>query len=660
LFTSPSTSKFKTEKGKKMQKKRTTQICSVLFCLVLSLVSVSLVQAATFIVTKTADTNDGVCDSDCSLREAIGAANTAAGDDVIEFDAAVFAVSQQINLTNGILSVNNFGSLTINGPGARKLTIDSLAAERHFNILGNAVATFNRITFTGNRNRGSGFGGGIYNFFGTVNLNECVLVNNSAQHGGAIYNGHGIVRIANSMLSGNSTTAGGGAILTAGNLTEITNSTISGNTASSNGGGLYNINGGSVNLTNVTIANNSATTGTGGGVDNSDGALTVNVRNSIIADNSALTAPDFRGTLTSQGYNLIENTAGTTISGETTGNTLNMNAHLDPVLRDNGGPTQTHALRVGSPALDKGAAIIGTGSDQRGFSRPFDFSTVPNAPGGDGSDIGAFERQANDIVRNFTPFDFDGDGKSDISIFRPSNGEWWIIRSSNSQTIAGRFGSTGDKPVPSDFTGDGWTDPAFYRPSTGEWFILRSEDASFLSFPFGAANDILAAGDFDADGKADPTVYRPSTNEWFILKSTGGTSITTFGTAGDKPVPADYDGDGKTDIAVFRPSDGSWWYVRSTDGEFRVFGFGVSTDLLGNRDRGFRNNRRSAASQCLRALNTKSLNLRTAQSKRHRLCLLLLLLRQRTERSGTASRSPNDLLSRSWSGRFFPATAPGF
>jgi hypothetical protein len=175
-------------------------------------------------------------------------------------------------------------------------------------------------------------------------------------------------------------------------------------------------------------------------------------------------------------------------------------------------------------------------------------------------------------------FDFDGDNKSDISIFRALSGEWWINQSSTNQTTAARFGTATDKITPADFTGDGRTDTAFWRGSTGEWFILRSEDNSFLSFPFGSSGDVPVVGDFEADGRADPSVYRPSTNEWFILKSSGGTIIMTFGISGDVPVVADYDGDRKSDIAVFRPGNGSWWYLRSTDSQFRVFSFGVSTD----------------------------------------------------------------------------------
>ncbi len=171
-------------------------------------------------------------------------------------------------------------------------------------------------------------------------------------------------------------------------------------------------------------------------------------------------------------------------------------------------------------------------------------------------DYGLVRYMGDPAAPRRTPFDFDDDSKTDISIYRPTVGEWWINRSSSGQTVAAQFGSSTDKPVPSDFTGDGKTDIAFWRSSTGEWFILRSEDGTFLSFPFGASDDIPVVNDFDADGKADPGVFRPATGEWFILKSTGGTWITTFGQSGDLPVPADYDGDGRSGIPISPPPVG--------------------------------------------------------------------------------------------------------
>ena len=175
------------------------------------------------------------------------------------------------------------------------------------------------------------------------------------------------------------------------------------------------------------------------------------------------------------------------------------------------------------------------------------------------------------------PFDFDGDRKTDLSIFRPAVGEWWYLRSSDGRNRTFQFGNSSDKIVPADYTGDRKTDVAVFRPSTNEWFILRSEDNSFFSFPFGTNGDIPAPADYDADGKADAAVFRPSNNTWFIQRSSGGTTIEQFGIAGDVPVTADYDGDGKSDIAIYRPSQGQWWLSRSSLGVI-VYQFGVSTD----------------------------------------------------------------------------------
>jgi hypothetical protein len=175
-------------------------------------------------------------------------------------------------------------------------------------------------------------------------------------------------------------------------------------------------------------------------------------------------------------------------------------------------------------------------------------------------------------------YDFDGDGKTDVSIYRPDLGEWWINRSATSQTVAARFGNSTDRIVPGDFTGDGKSDIAIFRPSNGFWYVLRSEDSSFFSFPFGTNGDVAVPADFDADGKTDPAVFRPSSGTWFISRSgDGGTTIGNFGVPGDVPVTADYDGDAKSDIAIYRPSVGEWWIQRSSGGTL-AFQFGQSAD----------------------------------------------------------------------------------
>ncbi len=174
-------------------------------------------------------------------------------------------------------------------------------------------------------------------------------------------------------------------------------------------------------------------------------------------------------------------------------------------------------------------------------------------------------------------FDFDGDDKTDISIFRPAPAEWWYLRSTDGGNRAFQFGNSTDKLVPADFTGDGKTDIAIWRPSSGEWFILRSEDSSFYAFPFGTNGDTPVPADYDGDARADAAVFRPSNLTWFISRSTGGTSIVQFGTTGDVPTVADYDNDNSADIAIYRPSAGEWWIQRSTAGLI-AFQFGTATD----------------------------------------------------------------------------------
>ena len=174
-------------------------------------------------------------------------------------------------------------------------------------------------------------------------------------------------------------------------------------------------------------------------------------------------------------------------------------------------------------------------------------------------------------------FDFDGDRKTDTSIFRPTGGEWWLLDSRDGQNRAFQFGDTNDIPASADFTGDGKTDIALFRQATGEWYVLRSEDSAFYSFPFGTGNDIPAPGDFDGDGVADAAVFRPASGTWFILKSTGGVDIVPFGVQGDMPVVEDYDNDGKDDVAIYRPTNSQWWINRSSEG-LLVAQFGSTGD----------------------------------------------------------------------------------
>ncbi len=175
--------------------------------------------------------------------------------------------------------------------------------------------------------------------------------------------------------------------------------------------------------------------------------------------------------------------------------------------------------------------------------------------------------------------DFDGDGKSDIAVFRPSDRIWYRLKSWDNGFRTYQYGLATDKLVPADFDGDGMTDIATFRPSSGMWFISRSSDSADLYFKFGTNEDIPIPADYDGDGFADIAVFRPSTGVWYMLQSSQGFAAIQFGLSGDKPVPADYDGDCRADISVFRPSNGSWYRMNSSNSAFFGTQFGVAADI---------------------------------------------------------------------------------
>ncbi|PYS99621.1 MAG: hypothetical protein DMF63_11090 [Acidobacteria bacterium] len=171
---------------------------------------------------------------------------------------------------------------------------------------------------------------------------------------------------------------------------------------------------------------------------------------------------------------------------------------------------------------------------------------------------------------NITPGDFDGDGATDIAVFR--DGTWWRMNSSDHVVSAFQFGLPGDRPVPADYNGDGRDELAVY--GSGQWWMLDLSNNEASRVDFGLATDKPVPADYDGDGRVDQAVYR--NGEWHLNRSNLGYTVAVFGLPSDRTVVGDYDGDGKADLAVYRDET---WYVQQSTAGFRALPWGISTDI---------------------------------------------------------------------------------
>ncbi len=393
---------------------------------------IGAVEMQTVVVNNTGDTGAG------SLRAAITNANAnGAGLDDILFDTTIFSAANTINLLSALPDITS--SVTIHGPGANLLTVrrpDSVTEFRIFRIVGGITngVRISGLTITNGVTGQFAGGGGIVSE-SNLTLTACDIINNTgvgsgSSGGGVSVNGAvgsftnctfrgnrtdgsgGAVRLVSSAIgtftgcsfSSNTAALGGGAVFLSNASGTIVSCTISGNTSPSGGVYLFNSTGTqTLAITNSTVVNNTGV-GTGAGgirVEVATGlTTTATIRNTIIANN---TGPNLSGLLggvadstriISQGFNLTNDNSTTYLNQAT--DIINANPQLGP-LQNNGGQTQTHALLFGSPAIDKGNSS-GVATDQRGVGRPVDDLLLANATGGNGADIGAFERTAPAVV----------------------------------------------------------------------------------------------------------------------------------------------------------------------------------------------------------------------------------------------------------------------
>lgn len=475
-------------------------------------------------------------------------------------DDLVFpATAAQLSNNNNFFLLTAFRSITIDGAysiGGQPMRLTSA-----LNVNSGTVAINTAITMSGGQTVTSGQGA------------TATLAILSVSGSGVTINGLGAVGVG--LISGSGSIVKndtGAALLLSAN-------SFSGTITVNNG--LFVVDG-AIPSSAVTINSPTVTTGTLA-LSGFGGTGTVGVVNVVQGALSAGTLTSPTGilstgnlTFTSNG-NFVAKLGGTTPGANghdqlnVTGTVALGNARLAPI------PWGTFRPAVGDSFLilknDGTDAISGTFLDlPEGaiFGGPLNTAFRVSYVGGDGNDV-VITRVGR------APFDFDGDGKTDAGIFRPSAGSWNLGLSATSTNVSTQWGTAGDVIAPADFDGDNRTDICIYR--NGVWWILNSFSSTVSTVGFGLAGDIPIPGDFDGDGRADIAVWRPSDGVWYQLRSLGNQfGAIAFGQNGDKPMLGDFDGDGLADPAVYRPQDGVWHLLMSANSAYVAFPFGIATD----------------------------------------------------------------------------------
>ena len=493
--------------------------------------------AATFTVDTTADVvdalpGDGACATStgaCSLRAAVQESRSLPGGDTIILPSGLYVLTiagaGNNSATSGDLDISE--ELTILGAGARTTIIDGNRLDRVFDVRNPVPVVISGVTIRNGAAPGLGDGGGIATVNGPLTLTDVAFVGNSAgRNGGAIFVSGGSTVLTGVSLIGNSAGDGGGGIVMKTGTLLLTNVTISGNTAVNDGGGLQ-ANNVTATLTNVTISANSA--GVGGGISQTIGS--VRLKNTIVANNTGGNCSD---PVVSLGNNLD---SGNTCALTGPGDLINVDPMLGP-LQNNGGPTDTHALAAGSPAVDAAANAGCPATDQRGAARPFD----GNGDGTATCDIGAFEL-------NIPP-----PSSADLSLAKTVNNAAPNVGDTVTFTLtvtnAGPDAATGvavTDRLPAGYTFTGDSGGGSYNAGTGVWSIGGLGAGASTSHvitatvnptgPYTNAAQITAAGQIDPDSTPNNGIGNGEDGEASVGVSPTGTADLSLSKLVNNPTP---------------------------------------------------------------------------------------------------------------------------
>ncbi len=479
-----------------------------------------------------------------------------------------------IRLTNGLtvnggthtfsipLTLNGSQTFLADNGGTATILILGLGSSA-LTIDGAGIVAIGLISGSGNITK-NGLGAGAIitasGFSGVITLNEGIFVVDANIATSP-------VEIQSAAPTGTLTLSGFGGTGTVGHV-NVTRGVISAGTLTSPTG-ILNISNG-ISFT----ANGAYVCKIGGTTAGSDGHDQLNVTGTVSLNNAILAPLPWNGfepaigdefvILRNDGSDAIEGTFLNLPDGGVFSGPLNTAYKINYQAGDGNDISIRRVLRT---AFD----FDGDGRSDVSVYRPDPGIWYTQLSGSEGFSVDYFGSATDQIA----PADFDGDNKTDIAVFRPSDGTWYTLRSSDLTYSQTQFGQSGDVPVPNDYDGDGRADIAVFRPADGVWYRLGSLTGQFTATQFGLDGDRPLVGDFDGDGLGDLSVFRAGI--WYMnLSADNGVRTTFFGLPSDIPVPVDYDGDGITDVAVYR--DGIWYIDRSTNG-FLAFNFGLPTDV---------------------------------------------------------------------------------